>query len=100
MTPAEDEFIERQFSTSSEPTIARCVTGRSATNVLIAPATRPATFGFVRRSNVRCGFFGQVSTPGGRRRKNQPNPRGFRPANRLPGRGLPVGLHDVDRVPA
>ena len=43
-------------------------------NVLIAPATRSARFGFARRSNARCGHSGQVSTPGGAKAKKPAKP--------------------------
>ena len=44
-------------------TSRKVLSARSAPNASIAPATRPARFGFARRSNARCGHSGQVEHP-------------------------------------
>jgi len=82
----------------------KVLSARSATNVLIAPATRSARFGFARRSNARCGHSGQVSTPGGAKAKKPAKPSRIpsgKPSSRtrglaLPNSATPIGCrHDV-----
>ena len=59
MTPAENEFIERQFEHLFRTDDCTLCDRAIRDNVLIAFATGPATFGFVRRSNSVVAFSGR-----------------------------------------